>query len=551
MAFSWYDQNKLPGASNTPQGLRDILNPLSGGTMQNGSMGDIQTGNQSIFEERGDSGFSTNSPTYSQGYTPGAYNVDGQSLQDIFNFQQSPTTYSNTSRGDDGIGPVGSPSWANQEDYNNKRTDYYKGMGLDPNDTYLRSQFNNPMGNGDKDVVNAFYKYDKGTNTANPAYAYNEYRPHSWVGGDRDFTIAAASMIGGAALGGAGLGTIASGIGNGAAVGATMGGVSAGLQDQDVFKGAAQGGVAGGITGGVAGGVSALGSTGSTVGDAALKGAAGSGANAGVNGNSVLNGVLKGGVSGGVGSGGNTLAGGGTLGTIVGNYLGGQAAGQVGSALTGGQQGGKPMAIPNGATPPFNPNGQEQQPGQGWDFNQMVGGLGSLYQGYQGAKNINGQLDNLNSLFAPNSPYAQQLEQTLARKDAASGRRSQYGTRAVELQARLAEQAARLAPTIQQLNTQKTGNMQNTTNGAISALRNSGMLDSALKQFPSIAKYFGNQNPMGMTIDPNGMGVGPASQGYSSAQDSQDAYTGAVPSWAGSPQMDEFNMDDWYSQEGP
>lgn len=55
-------------------------------------------------------------------------------------------------------------------------------------------------------------------------------------------------------------------------------------------------------------------------------------------------------------------------------------------------------------------------------------------------------LPELASLFGPNSAYAQQLRQQLERKDSAAGRNSQYGTREVELQARLAEAAAKYAP---------------------------------------------------------------------------------------------------------
>jgi len=50
------------------------------------------------------------------------------------------------------------------------------------------------------------------------------------------------------------------------------------------------------------------------------------------------------------------------------------------------------------------------------------------------------QLQSLSSLYSPNSPYAQVMRQQLDRRDAASGRRSQYGPREVELQAKLATQ---------------------------------------------------------------------------------------------------------------
>jgi hypothetical protein len=66
----------------------------------------------------------------------------------------------------------------------------------------------------------------------------------------------------------------------------------------------------------------------------------------------------------------------------------------------------------------------------------------NAYQQYrqQGAQNAYaGQIQNL---FSPTSPYAQQMQQTLARQDAAAGRNSQYGTRATQLAAALTQAQA-------------------------------------------------------------------------------------------------------------
>ena len=54
-----------------------------------------------------------------------------------------------------------------------------------------------------------------------------------------------------------------------------------------------------------------------------------------------------------------------------------------------------------------------------------------------------GYANQVSGLFGPNSPYAQQMQQTLARQDAANGRNSQYGTRSVQLAAALAEAQSR------------------------------------------------------------------------------------------------------------
>lgn len=79
--------------------------------------------------------------------------------------------------------------------------------------------------------------------------------------------------------------------------------------------------------------------------------------------------------------------------------------------------------------------------------------LGSLYLNNRASRvnrqyqnQMNDQVRRLSDLYSSNSPYAQQLRQELERKDAASGRRSQYGQRETQLQAMLAEKQAGLAP---------------------------------------------------------------------------------------------------------
>ena len=51
-----------------------------------------------------------------------------------------------------------------------------------------------------------------------------------------------------------------------------------------------------------------------------------------------------------------------------------------------------------------------------------------------------GALTQLDQLFTPESPYAKEARRQMERKDAAAGRRSQYGTRETELAANLAKQ---------------------------------------------------------------------------------------------------------------
>lgn len=65
-------------------------------------------------------------------------------------------------------------------------------------------------------------------------------------------------------------------------------------------------------------------------------------------------------------------------------------------------------------------------------------GLGAYQQHMQQA-HANDYINQINSMYSPNSPYAQQMSQELARKDAAAGRNSQYGNRAVQLAAALTQ----------------------------------------------------------------------------------------------------------------
>lgn len=143
-----------------------------------------------------------------------------------------------------------------------------------------------------------------------------------------------------------------------------------------------------------------------------------------------------------------------------------------------------------------------------------LAGLASLYQGMRNSREIGGQLNGLQSLYGQNSPYAQALRQQLARKDAAGGRRSQYGPREVELQARLAQMASGQAGTManlmqmQQANRgqslaqlaglyQQMGGM-NGIRGGLDQLFNGfgGGSNGIPADMPTLAPYeYGNLNP--------------------------------------------------------
>jgi hypothetical protein len=112
----------------------------------------------------------------------------------------------------------------------------------------------------------------------------------------------------------------------------------------------------------------------------------------------------------------------------------------------------------------------------------------SMYDTYQNKRRNQGMADNLNSLYSQDSPYAQQLNKTLTRAYAASGRRSDIGGRNVELQAKLAEMNGRLAPTLNQINNQQAGYNNRFLYSGLQALDQSGLLDKGIR---GLAGMFG------------------------------------------------------------
>jgi hypothetical protein len=101
------------------------------------------------------------------------------------------------------------------------------------------------------------------------------------------------------------------------------------------------------------------------------------------------------------------------------------------------------------------------------NYGNMAASLFGLHNAYQQKKRLKGQVNQLNSLFAPNSPYAQQMRQRMERKDAAAGRRSQYGPREAQLMAQMAEMNSRNAPMINQ--------MSNAMGGLDNSMVNNGL----------------------------------------------------------------------------
>lgn len=196
------------------------------------------------------------------------------------------------------------------------------------------------------------------------------------------------------------------------------------------------------------------------------------------------------------------------------------------------------------------------------------------------------QMPTLDSMYGPNSPYAQQLQQSLAAKDAAAGRNSQYGNRAVQLQATLADKGSQYAAQQAQMGnaytqaldrantarTQATLGQQQIQAQQLASLfkvgnstgllgqANSGLADMYNKMFPSSlpagqsmadSPYAGGGNYSGYTTGSDGNNIGyqsnggmgpmagPAPTNYAPGMDTSQAPTSSGNA---------YSMDDYLNQ---
>jgi hypothetical protein len=162
-------------------------------------------------------------------------------------------------------------------------------------------------------------------------------------------------------------------------------------------------------------------------------------------------------------------------GSTLGGMLGSMAAGPLGGVV-GGFLGGKAGAG-LGNVGDASASGNSAQ-GHGGDF---LGGIASLYNYNRAQNDLKQQSNSLSGMYGQDSPYAQTMRQQLERRDAAAGRRSQYGPREVELQAQLARLASGNANSIYQINQQRTQNRAQGLAQLLNAGKSSGAFDWAQK----------------------------------------------------------------------
>lgn len=136
-------------------------------------------------------------------------------------------------------------------------------------------------------------------------------------------------------------------------------------------------------------------------------------------------------------------------------------------------------------------------------FSNTFGGLGDyaknnlgdlattlygIYNNRRQQRALGDQLNSLQGLYSANSPYAQQLRNTLNAKAAQTGRRSNIAGRETQLQAALADRYAQLQPSMLKIN-QARGQLQNSMgSNTLSMLNRMGA-------FKGLAGLFGGQQP--------------------------------------------------------
>jgi len=170
------------------------------------------------------------------------------------------------------------------------------------------------------------------------------------------------------------------------------------------------------------------------------------------------------------------------IGTVmgsIGNGVGIDMAGPIGGIV--GSMAGSSIGTPSGVgvtgvgSDPSAVAGENMN-----DYMKWLPGLGSLYLQNQSANQYSGMANNLASLYGQDSPYSQMLRQQLNRRDAQAGRRSQYGAREVELQAKLA-----------QLNSQNASQIAQFQNAALQRRAQQLMQLSAMYRSPEGQKIGG------------------------------------------------------------
>ncbi len=167
-----------------------------------------------------------------------------------------------------------------------------------------------------------------------------------------------------------------------------------------------------------------------------------------------------------------------TLG-MMGGIIGGIPGAIVGSSI-GNSLGAIPSMSSSDIAQANMSNSDPSNSGGGkMNLSETLGGLAGLYSSWNTNKALGNQISSLSGMYGQDSPYAQTLRNQLSRRDAAAGRRSQYGPREVELQAKLAGLASQNANAIMQAKMLQQGQQNALLNKLFFLGQKSGLFDKA------------------------------------------------------------------------
>lgn len=166
------------------------------------------------------------------------------------------------------------------------------------------------------------------------------------------------------------------------------------------------------------------------------------------------------------------------------------AANSIYGAFTGKTLGGQAWGAMNtgGDSSGFNQNtaasgGDPSRSGAYGGVDNLITSLAGMYGANKANNALKDQIGSLTGMYGQDSPYAQQLRSNLARKDARTGRRSQGGSREVQLQAKLAEMASRNSGAVANLEGQRNNLNMQKLNSLMYLGRQSGLFNNIGNMF--------------------------------------------------------------------
>lgn len=198
---------------------------------------------------------------------------------------------------------------------------------------------------------------------------------------------------------------------------------------------------------------------------------------------------------------------------LVGGALGGPLGAFAGNQLSG-MMGDQESTRTADDSNFFTPSGQEGSSmmrdlvgtlTSGNSLGQLATGAIGAYQGNRAAKASDGAINTVNNLYSPTSPYAQHMRQAMERKDAAGGRRSQYGTRETELAALLtqAHSGALTSPGYGNLLQQRNQQRSRGTNNLIGLLQSKEGQTLLGQGGSALSRMFQGQAPQNFQMGSN------------------------------------------------